>query len=158
MASKPQSTDVAKHSKHANRTASRHGDSQDTDVAKVSKYANRTTFRKGDGRARRGHAQDRMSRECKEMIATCFDKMGGLEGLYAWATSTDERRDAFYTRIYPRLIAVQLDMRSHKDVVYHSSDEIKDAFGAAGMTLELIERLRQREAEQPKPIEHVRVD
>ena len=26
MASKPQSTDVAKHSKHANRTASRNGD------------------------------------------------------------------------------------------------------------------------------------
>jgi len=43
-------------------------------------------------RAMAGRGAVRMSRECKEMIATCFDKVGGLEGLYAWATSTDERR------------------------------------------------------------------
>jgi hypothetical protein len=30
--------------------------------------------------------------------------------------------------------------------------------GAAGMTMELIERLRKREQERPKMIEHVRVD
>jgi hypothetical protein len=53
---------------------------------------------------------------------------------------------------------VNLDIRSHKDVVYHTVEEVKDAFGAAGMTLELIERLRRREQEQQlKTIEHVPV-
>jgi hypothetical protein len=41
--------------------------------------------------------------------------------------------------MYVRLLPVSLDIRSHKDVVYHTAAEINDAFGAAGMTLELIE-------------------
>jgi hypothetical protein len=36
--------------------------------------------------------------------------------------------------------------------------DIQERFGQAGMTLELIERLRREEAQQPKLIEHVRVD
>jgi hypothetical protein len=35
---------------------------------------------------------------------------------------------------------------------------IQERFGQAGMSLELIERLRRRAQEQPKLIEHVRVD
>jgi hypothetical protein len=43
-------------------------------------------------------------------------------------------------------------------VVYHTVAEVNDRLGQAGMTLELIERLRREEAAQPKLIEHVRVD
>jgi hypothetical protein len=35
---------------------------------------------------------------------------------------------------------------------------LQDAFGAVGMTLELIEALRKEEQERPRLIEHVRVD
>src|SRR5262245_14486222 len=115
MASKPKTTEIVKESKHANHASK----PKTTEIAKESKHANHTTFRKGDGRARRGTAEARMSRECKEMIQNCSEKMGGLEGLYRWATSTPERRDAFYTRMYIRLLPVDLDIRSHKDVVYH---------------------------------------
>ena len=66
--------------------------------------------------------------------------------------------DAFYTRMYVRLLPMTLDARSHKDVVYQTSAEVVDMFGSAGMSLELIERLRKREAERLKLIEHVRVD
>jgi hypothetical protein len=100
-----------------------------------------------------------MSRECKEMIATTFESVGGLQGLIDWVKKSDDNRAAFYTRMYIRLLPVNLDIRSHKDVVYHTINEVKDAFGAAGMTLELIERLRRRELEQQqKTIEHVRID
>jgi len=60
--------------------------------------------------------------------------------------------------MYVRLLPVNLDIRTHKDVVYHTVAEINDAFGAAGMTLELIEQLSREEASQPKVIEHVQVD
>jgi hypothetical protein len=127
----------------------------------LSKYANGGTFSKGDGRnaerSRQG-TPNKMSRECKEMIASCFEQLGGLEGLVKWAKSSDERLDAFYTRMYVRLLPFNLDIRSHKDAVYHNIQDIKDRFGQAGMTLELIERLRKREQEQLKLIEHVRVD
>jgi hypothetical protein len=60
--------------------------------------------------------------------------------------------------MYIRLLPVNLDIRSHKDVVYHTVQDIEARFGEAGMSLELIERLRKRAQEQPKLIEHVRVD
>jgi hypothetical protein len=82
----------------------------------------------------------------------------GLDGLIKWIKKNDENRSAFYTRMYIRLLPVNLDIRSHKDVVYHSARDIQERFGQAGMSLELIERLRKEEAEQPKLIEHVRVD
>jgi hypothetical protein len=66
--------------------------------------------------------------------------------------------DAFYTRMYIRLLPVNLDIRSHKDVVYHTVAEVNDRFGQAGMTLILIERLRKEERQQPKLIEHVAVE
>jgi hypothetical protein len=133
---------------------------QTTEVAKVSPYANCTTFRKGDGRARRtAGTPKRRTRECKEVIADCFEMLGGLEALVAWAKSTPKRTDAFYSQLYPRLLSEQLDPRSHKDVEYLTSEEVVDKFGAAGMSLELIERLRRdEEAEKPKMTEHVRVD
>jgi hypothetical protein len=126
-----------------------------------SKHANGSTFRRGDGRKAERSRQgtpNKMSRECKEMIATAFECVGGLEGLVAWINASDENRTAFYTRMYIRLLPFNLDIRSHKDVVYHTVDEVKDAFGAAGMTLELIESLRREEQERPRLIEHVRVD
>jgi hypothetical protein len=89
-------------------------------------------------------------------LATCL--VGGLDGFIAWIKERPEHRFAFYTRIYPRLLPVNLDIRSHKDVVYHTVQDIQDRFGQVGMTLELIERLRRDEANQPKIIEHVRVD
>jgi hypothetical protein len=116
-----------------------------------------TTFKKGEGGRIAGVA-NKMSRECKEMIQNCFEGMGGLDGLIKWALSTPERTDAFYTRMYIRLLPVNLDIRSHKDVVYHTAAEVQDAFGAMGLSLELIEALRKEEQEQPKLIEHVKVD
>jgi hypothetical protein len=99
-----------------------------------------------------------MSRECKEMIATTFESVGGLQDLIDWVRKSDENRAAFYTRMYIRLLPVDLDIRSHKDVVYHTIQDIQERFGQAGMSLGLIERLRREEAQQPKLIEHVRVD
>jgi len=126
-----------------------------------SKHANDSTFCRGDGRkaerSRQG-APNKMSRECKEMIADCFEKMGGLDGLFAWATANDEHRTAFYTRMYVRLLPVSLDVRTHKDVVYPTVAEVNDRLGQAGMTLELLERLRREEQRQPKLIEHVTVE
>src|SRR6516165_6849966 len=101
-----------------------------------SKHANGGTFRKGDGRKAERSRQgtpNKMSRECKEMIQGCFEALGGLEGLVAWAKSSDKRMDAFYTRMYVRLLPMTLDARSHKDVVYHTSAEVVDVFGSAGM-------------------------
>jgi hypothetical protein len=126
-----------------------------------SKHANGGTFRKGDGRKAERSRQgtpNKMSRECKEMIQSCFESLGGLDGLIAWAKSTPERMDMFYSRMYVRLLPVSLDVRTHKDVVYHTVAEVNDRLGQAGMTLELLERLRREEQRQPKVIENVKVE
>ena len=125
----------------------------------ASKHANSGTFRKGDGRkaerSRQG-TRNKMARECKEMIATCFENIGGIDGLTKWAK---ENPSEFYCRMYVRLIGVEVDAKSdHRQVVYNTIEQINDALGPHGLTLEMLERLRRYEEAQPKLIEHVKVD
>ncbi len=38
---------------------------------------------------------------------------------------------------------MQLNVKAHKDVVYHSVQEVNEALGQRGLSLETIERLKQ---------------
>src|SRR5215471_10240056 len=89
--------------------------------------ANKTSFKKGDKRrktgvsGRRAGVPNRLNAQCKEMIATCFESIGGIEGLVAWAK---KNRTAFYTRMYIRLLPVNVKVRDHKNIVYESLAEV----------------------------------
>ena len=69
------------------------------------------TFVKGQkkpyqGRGKRGPAKTTLA--AKEAIAQAAEKLGGADGLYKWAKKSDENESMFWTRIYPRLLPVQL--------------------------------------------------
>ena len=44
------------------------------------KHANEHTFRKGTTVHRPSGAENRLNKQCKEMLATCFESVGGLPG------------------------------------------------------------------------------
>lgn len=58
------------------------------------------------GKGKRGPAKTTLA--AKEAIALAADKLGGAEGLYNWAKKSDENETLFWTRIYPRLLPVQV--------------------------------------------------
>jgi hypothetical protein len=103
-------------------------------------------------------AENRLNKQCKEMLATCFESVGGLPGLVKWVKESPQNRGAFYTRMWVRLVGLDVHIKDeHKNVVYRTLDEINAALGEQGLTLEMLERLCRYEDEQPRLIEHVRV-
>ena len=121
------------------------------------KHANEHTFRKGTTVHRPSGAENRLNKQCKEMLATCFESVGGLPGLVKWVKESPQTRGAFYTRMWVRLVGLDVHIKDeHKNVVYRTLDEINAALGEQGLTLEMLERLCRYEDEQPRLIEHVR--
>ncbi len=102
-------------------------------------------FQKGNkyGHGRSG-IPNKMSAEVKEIIAKCFeDGLGGYQSLVDWCKSDPEHLTIFYSKIWIKLLPMQINVRAPKDVVYHSVQEINQALGQRGLSLETIERLKQ---------------
>ena len=99
----------------------------------MPRHRTSTSFRKGDGRqhGRPPGTEAALTAECKDMIATCFEQVGGLPGLVKWVQKSDKNR-AFYTRMYIRLMPVNVTVRDHKNVVYESLAEVRAAFAIHG--------------------------
>ena len=124
--------------------------------------ANKTSFKKGDNRratgvsGRRAGVPNRLNAQCKEMIATCFENIGGQEGLNAWAR---KNRTAFYTRMWIRLLGVEGPIKDDpKNVVYETLEQVNQRLGEKGLTLDILRKLCEYEEQRPKLIEHVRID
>lgn len=61
---------------------------------------------------RRGGRQkgtpNKTTKAAKEAIAEAFEKMGGTEALVAWAKKNDGNRKVFYSRIWPKIVPLQV--------------------------------------------------
>lgn len=55
--------------------------------------------------AKKGVQRER-TKQAHEAIALAFDEIGGVEALTAWAR---ENQSAFYERVWPKIIPVQLN-------------------------------------------------
>lgn len=68
-------------------------------------------FQKGEGGRKEGCA-NKITGSVKETILDVFNKMGGAEGLYAWATECATNKRLFYMsfmKMLPREVHVQND-------------------------------------------------
>jgi hypothetical protein len=85
-------------------------------------------------------AQNKLNRQCKEMIATCFENIGGIKGLTEWAKT---HRTEFYCRLYARLIGLEVHISDGTNKTYDTPEEIGAAFALQGVPLEAIEALQR---------------
>jgi hypothetical protein len=72
-----------------------------------------------------------------------FLLVGGYKELLAWCRADAQNQSDFYTKIWVKLLPMQVNVKAHKDVVYHTLQEVNEALGARGLSLETIERLKQ---------------
>lgn len=54
-------------------------------------------------------SQNKVSKEAKEMIAKAATKLGGIDRIVAWAKEAPENERAFWTSVFPKLVAVQVN-------------------------------------------------
>lgn len=71
----------------------------------------------GHGGARRGSGakkgkQRQDTQRAHEAIGLAFQRIGGVDALVAWA---EQNRDAFYERVWPKIIPAQLSIGSGDD-------------------------------------------
>jgi len=62
----------------------------------------------GPGPGRPTGLQNRTTREAKAIIEGCVDRMGGIDRLYKWAMKNNENETAFWTRVFVRLLPLQI--------------------------------------------------
>ncbi len=102
-------------------------------------------FQKGNtfGHNRLG-THNKLPAEVKEIIAKCFeDGLGGYQALVDWCKANPANLSTFYSKIWIRLLPMQLNVHAHKNVVYRSVQEVNQALGHRGLSLETIERLKK---------------
>ena len=63
-------------------------------------------LRRGGGRPK--GAQNKTTRAAKDMIADVAAGLGGSDRMLAWAKEAPENEKAFWTRVYPKLLPVQV--------------------------------------------------
>lgn len=66
-------------------------------------------FKKGEKKPNQGkRGPSKTTLAAKEAIALAAEKLGGAERLAAWAKKNAKNEELFWTRIYPRLLPVQV--------------------------------------------------
>ena len=76
------------------------------------------------GRGRPKGSQNKVSREAKEAIAEAAQKLGGHKRLVSWVKEDPKNEAAFWTSIYPRLVAVQVDGAGDKGEHVHRIEHV----------------------------------
>ena len=90
-----------------------------------------------------------MTAICKEGIARMFEDLGGVDGAVKWARKNNDNLTAFYTRIWTRLLPVQLRVQQNNlNVTYQSYDELRDEMIRRGLSIP------PRLSPLPRMIEH----
>jgi hypothetical protein len=120
-----------------------------------------TSFKKGQRPVgRHAGTPNKMTAEAKEMLARCFEDIGGYEAFVKWVKSSPERLDTFYSKMWIKLLPINIrpDIRpeDHKNVVYKSYEELRTAFADRGISLEALIKLKQ--LEETKQIEAPTLD
>jgi hypothetical protein len=65
-------------------------------------------------------SENKLSAEAKDVLVRAYTEIGGFEKFREWVTSTPERLDTFYSKMWIRLLPMNIKVESHKDVVYKS--------------------------------------
>jgi hypothetical protein len=59
-----------------------------------------------------------------------------VEGLVAWAKKSNENRTAFYTKIWIKLLPIQVKItEQNMDVVFHSYEALREALRKTGVPI-----------------------
>lgn len=68
--------------------------------------------------------QNKLSRAAKEVIAEAGERLGSAERLVAWAKEHPRNEYAFWTIIYPKLVAQKVDLTSGGQPFLHRIEQI----------------------------------
>lgn len=114
----------------------------------MPQHRNSTSFKKGQRPVgRHAGTPNKMTAEVKEVLARCFEDLGGYDAFVKWVTSSPERLDAFYSKMWIKLLPMNIRPEDHKDVVYKSYEEVRTALAGHGISLEALIKLKQLEAQ-----------
>jgi hypothetical protein len=116
-------------------------------IGKLNRKGNRRGMHVGPHRFKKGlqrspqagrkkGVRNKLTLICGEALATCFESIGGVEGLVAWAAKNDANREAFYTKLWIKLLPVQVKLTEQNlDVVFTSYEALRDELRRTGVPI-----------------------
>ena len=111
------------------------------------------TFQKGDQGPRKGRkvgSVNRLSAEAKDVLVNAYTKIGGFKRFVQWIEESEENMTHFYTKIWIKLLSMNIRVDSTKNIVYKSYHEVSIALADHGISLDLIRKLKQIEFKPPE--------
>jgi hypothetical protein len=85
---------------------------------------------------RKKGVRNKLTLTCREALATCFESLGGVEGLIAWAKKNNDNMKAFYTKMWIKLLPVQVKItEQNPDVVFSSYEALRDELRRTGVPI-----------------------
>jgi hypothetical protein len=84
------------------------------------------TFKKGN-KGRPVGALNKLPAEAKDVLARAYTELGGFERFMQWIESEPEHLAHFYTKMWIKLLPMNIRVDSTKNVVYKSYHEVSVA-------------------------------
>jgi hypothetical protein len=110
------------------------------------------TFKKGNkhGKGRPVGGVSKRPAEAKDVLPRAYTELGGFKGFVDWCKSSDEHLDWFHTRMWIKLLPMNIRVDSTKNIVYKSYHEVSIALADHGISLDSIQKLKQIEFKPPE--------
>ncbi len=113
------------------------------------------------GRFEKGHklakgrpagSENAIPAELKDILVRAYMHRGGFEKFCKWIDKCDANETLFYSKMWIRMLPMNITVESKKDVVYRSYHELAVAFQDQGVSLDSIEKLKQLDLQAlPRP-------
>jgi hypothetical protein len=97
---------------------------------------NNQSFKKGHAKigGRQIGSENQISSEVKKVLTKIFEEgLGGYAGFEKWVKSKPYRTDAFYTRIWIKLLGVDVRVTADPQAIYDSLEQVRNGFALHGI-------------------------
>ncbi len=84
------------------------------------------------------------------MLARAYTELSGFDAFTQWLREDPENLTHFYTKMWIKLLPMNIHVDSTKNVVYQSYHEVSVALADHGISLDSIEKLKQLEFKPPE--------
>jgi hypothetical protein len=83
---------------------------------------------------RKKGTRNKLTSICREDLATCFESLGGVEGLIAWCRESSDNMKAFYTKMWIKLLPVQVKLNEpNVNMVFSSYEAMREELRRTGI-------------------------
>ena len=93
---------------------------------------------------------NKLPAEANDVLARAYTTLGGFKRFVEWIEADPENLTHFYTKMWIKLLPMDIRVDKTENVVYKSYHEVSVALADHGISLDSIQKLKQLEFKPPE--------